>query len=263
MTATKTNGAPKKLPKRQGWMLFFSTVGMLAWTAASTIASQLVVGYLLLFILGEEKFEEPAIVAVYSALSYTLTLILVLFVPPAISKKWKKGSKKLLDKEELGLNGWPTWTDIMLSPVAYVIYLILAAAVVGIFSSFSWFDAEQAQDVGYSVMMGSGERVLAFLMLVVAAPVVEEIIFRGWLYGKLRQKFTVFKNKWIGMGLAILLVSVLFGALHMQWNVGVNVFALSIVLCILREITGTIYAEILLHMLKNGIAFYLLYVAGL
>jgi membrane protease YdiL (CAAX protease family) len=59
-----------------------------------------------------------------------------------------------------------------------------------------------------------------------------------------------------------LLVSLLFGVVHLQWNVGVNVFALSIVLCSLREITGTIYAGILLHMLKNGVAFWLLYVMG-
>ena len=63
--------------------------------------------------------------------------------------------------------------------------------------------------------------------------------------------------------IANLLVSVLFGLVHMQWNVGINVFAMSVVMCALREITGTIYAGILLHMLKNGVAFYLLYVAGM
>ena len=42
-----------------------------------------------------------------------------------------------------------------------------------------------------------------------------------------------------------------------------NVFALSVALCVLREITGTIYAGILTHMIKNGVAFYLLYVMGM
>ena len=51
--------------------------------------------------------------------------------------------------------------------------------------------------------------------------------------------------------------------MHFQWNVGVNVFALSVVLCALREITGTIYAGILTHMIKNGVAFYLLYLVGI
>ena len=57
----------------------------------------------------------------------------------------------------------------------------------------------------------------------------------------------------------MLIVSILFGVLHGQWNVGVNVFALSLVLCGLREITGTIYAGMIVHILKNALAFYLLY----
>ena len=64
------------------------------------------------------------------------------------------------------------------------------------------------------------------------------------------------------MIISILLVSLLFGIVHLQWNVGVNVFAMSIVMCLMREITGTIHAGILMHMLKNGIAFYLLFVLG-
>ena len=91
---------------------------------------------------------------------------------------------------------------------------------------------------------------------------MEEVIFRGWLYGKLRQKLSGKTSEITGIIISILLVSLLFGIVHMQWNVGVNVFALSVVLCVLREITGTIYSGILVHMLKNGIAFYFLYVAG-
>ena len=103
--------------------------------------------------------------------------------------------------------------------------------------------------------MSGGERVIAFLVLVVIAPIFEEIIFRGWLYGKLRAKMEA--------PIAIVIVSLLFGIMHFQWNVGVNVFALSVVLCALREITGTIYAGILTHMIKNGVAFYLLYLVGI
>ena len=101
------------------------------------------------------------------------------------------------------------------------------------------------------------------MILVVVAPIAEELIFRGWLYGKLRLLLSSKLSNNASMILSIILVSVLFGMVHMQWNVGVNVFALSVVLCGLREITGTIYAGILAHMLKNGIAFYLLYILGI
>ena len=99
------------------------------------------------------------------------------------------------------------------------------------------------------------ERGLAFITLVVIAPIIEEIIFRGWLYGKLR----IIIPKW----LAILITSLLFGLIHMQWNVGISVFAMSIVTCTLREITGTIYSGILVHMINNGVAFCLVYIVGI
>ena len=111
--------------------------------------------------------------------------------------------------------------------------------------------------------MSGGDRVLAFLTLVVVAPIAEEIVFRGWLYGKMREKIASEYSNKVSMVVSILLVSLLFGAVHGQWNVGVNVFAMSVVLCGLREITGTIYAGILLHMLKNGVAFWMLYMMGM
>ena len=94
--------------------------------------------------------------------------------------------------------------------------------------------------------------IMAFICLVVLAPLCEEIIFRGWLYGKLRFRMPALP--------AILIVSVLFGIMHGQWNVGVTVFAMSLGMCVLREFTGTIWAGVLLHMIKNGIAFYFLFV---
>ena len=104
---------------------------------------------------------------------------------------------------------------------------------------------------------------VAFIILVVVAPVAEELIFRGWLYGKLRPMLSAKMSDAASMTISIFLVSLLFGIVHMQWNVGVNVFAMSIVLCGLREITGTIYAGILMHMVKNGVAFWLLYILGI
>ena len=121
---------------------------------------------------------------------------------------------------------------------------------------------EEAQSVGFSLYVTGVERMITFVVLVVIAPIFEEIIFRGWLYGKLRGLFSEKMPEIAGIIVANFLVSLLFGIVHLQWNVGVNVFALSVVLCALREVTGTIYAGILTHMVKNGVAFYLLYVMG-
>lgn len=226
---------------------------MCLWVFVSVVSAQLVVGWIMLRILGYETFSQPVWTAIYSALAYSVALLLIILVP---------GRRAKSSRKELGLKDYPTWTDIGLAPVGYVVSILLAVVLVAIFSVFPWFNANEAQDVGFNIYMSGGDRVIAFLTLVVVAPIAEEIIFRGWLYGKLRERLSGKLPERVGILISILIVSILFGLVHFQWNVGVNVFCLSVVLCSMREITGTIYAGILTHMIKNGVAFYLLYVLG-
>ncbi len=269
----KTRQKDSGFSKKQTLGVIFKAILLLVWVAAVVIATQLIVGNIMLGILGKDTFLQPIPTAVYSALSYIIALVMILFVTPKITIKLKiksnkksvkgKLAPKTMSREDLGLRDWPTWTDIGLAPVGFVASLILAAGLVAVFNLFPWFDAEQAQDVGFSTYIFGFDRVVAFIILVVVAPVAEELIFRGWLYGKLRPMLSAKMSNLASMIISIFLVSLLFGIIHLQWNVGVNVFAMSVVLCGLREITGTIYAGILTHILKNGIAFYLLYVLGI
>ena len=213
---------------------------LLAWAFAAFYLSQYIVAYPLLWIFGRGWLTSSIGMFVYTLLSYVLAVVLIVPVPYLINKKFKT------DREELGLNGLPTWTDIGLAPIGYIAATLLALGLVSIFSLFPWFNATETQDVGANLIATGWDRALAFIRLVIIAPIAEELVFRGWLYGKLRAK--------VAMPIAILLVSALFGLVHGQWNVGVNVFAMSIILCGLREVTGTIYAGILMHMIKNAIA---------
>lgn len=244
---TTNTASAKKIQETTGHRVL-SIVALCAWTLISTVAAQYLVAFALALIIGKDNLSTPVWTTVYSAIAYSLGLVATIFIPIKLFKKWRT------DREELGLRGLPTWIDIGLAPVAFILYLLLAAALIAIFSHFPWFDASQAQDVGYDNLASLLDRIVAFIALVIVAPIAEEIIFRGWLYGKLRARLPLIP--------AILLVSLLFGFMHGQWNVGVNVFAMSIILCLQREVTGTIYSGILLHMIKNGIAFYLLYFAG-
>lgn len=253
--------APKNKKDNRGKVLFLRIIFLIVLTTSSVIASQLLIGYLMIWILGSSTFEQPVWTAIYSALSYLVALGFMVFVVPKILRK-KEGEFLRIGRDEIGLKGLPTWTDLGLAPIGFFAYLLLSGVLVSIFSLFPWFDVSQAQDVGFSVFISGFDRALAFITLVIVAPIAEEIIFRGWLYGKMRNEFLAKFSERSSMIASIILVSLLFGALHMQWNVGVNVFAMSIIMCILREITGTIYSGIILHMIKNGVAFYLLYVLG-
>ena len=258
--------------KKFNWRIILKVLLLLLWAFASTVASQFIIGIIMSLILGAAALEQPIPLAIYYLLADTLAVCLVVFVPPRLAVEWKIGKKNktaksgkkefsLPSRTELGLKGLPTWTDIGLAPVGFILSLLLASVAVAIFSQFSWFNAEEAQEVGFSLYMGGLDRVFSFFALAIVAPVAEEVIFRGWLYGKMRQTFNNLPE-WGNVVLSTLLVSALFGLMHFQWNVGVNVFCLSVVLCGLREITGTIYAGVLTHMLRNGVAFYYLYVIG-
>ena len=246
------------------WTVARKLLFMCLWVVVSILAVQFIVGFLMIRLLSRDIFAQPVWTAVYSAITYVLAMALIIWAPPAIIAKWRKNKKtKYVSRDDLGLRDWPTWTDVGLGPVGFIVATLLAALLVGLFTVFPWFNAEEAQNTGFTTFVVGADRIIAFLTLVVIAPIAEEIIFRGFLYGKIRQLLhDRISEKW-GIAISILVVSALFGIIHMQWNVGVNVFALSVVLCALREITGTIYAGILTHMIKNGIAFYLLYVLGL
>lgn len=255
----------------------YYAIFVLAWTAFSVIASQYVIAFPMAWLLGTEA-TEPFWTLIYYTLYNVLALILVLFVPPKLVALYrrnhdKKGQLKptkaakndaaktgtdtanslfSTNPEELGVAKWPTFVDIGLAPIAYIAYAVIANIIVNFFTLFSWFDANQEQNVGFGYFITTSDRIFAMLAIVFIAPIVEEIIMRGWLYGKLRDKFKI--------PLAIFLTSILFAVLHGQLNVGITVFVLSVVLCGLREITGTIWSGMLLHILSNGIAFYILYI---
>lgn len=286
-TQKTTSEATKPTKPERRWHFdkekFAFVVFLLAWVALSFTASQIVIAYPMQMLLGE-NVTKPLWTLVYSILQYTLTIVLVIWLPPRLWRQAKArhraaeddskttaqaeaaAEEKLLnapistknnplatDRNEMGMGEFPTFVDIGLAPIGYVAYAILANVLTAAMSVFEWFNKNQAQDVGFGYFITTGDRVMAMIALVLVAPIAEEILMRGWLYGKLRTK--------LGAVSATLLVSVLFGALHGQWNVGVATFALSVVMCSLREVTGTIWSGILLHMLSNGIAFYIMYIA--
>ena len=115
------------------------------------------------------------------------------------------------------------------------------------------FDPSEAQDVGFSNLSQSYQFIMAFIALVVVAPAAEELIFRGVIYGEMRK---------VNPYLATIIVSLMFGIAHGQLNVSITTFAMSLVMCFMREkLTGTVWSTIIFHMIKNAVAFYFLFIA--
>ena len=250
-------GAPKNVPEEEKTILaalrkkpiWLRALAFVAWTGAVFFALEFIIARIFVFILPDEALSSNVVNAIYQGVTFAACLAVTIIVP------WKVLGLKTT-REEIGLKGLPTWTDVLLAPVVFVATMLLAGALtaglMAIFPSINW---DQTQNVGFSHLSGFGDYAIAFIFLVVVAPVCEEIIFRGWLYGKLRARISAVP--------AVLLVSLLFALLHGQVNVGVTVFAMSIGMCIQRELTGTIWSGMALHMIKNAIAFYFLFASVL
>ncbi|MEP7204793.1 MAG: CPBP family intramembrane glutamic endopeptidase [Candidatus Saccharibacteria bacterium] len=221
-----------------------------AWVVSGFFVAQLLVAGLF---WGLEALRLPIVhasstvlVAIMAALIYLVTLGLVIGLP------WLLKQRRI-GLRDIGLHRLPSWMDIWMAPAGLILYLILSAGLIYLATTFlPQFDVGQAQDTGFGHLSQRYEYILAFVTLVVVAPVAEEVLFRGYLFGKLK--------KFVPIWLAILVTSLLFGAVHGAWNVAIDTFALSLVLCLLRLSTGSLWASILLHMTKNGIAYYILFI---
>jgi len=140
--------------------------------------------------------------------------------------------------------GW-----VIVGLVVYYVLLIAALAVVG--QLIPGFNVTQPQEIGYSSANG-WQLVLAFIGLAVLPPIAEETLFRGFMYRGLASRWP----KWV----AAFLASGLFALVHFQWNVGIDVFILSMVMIVIYEKTKNLWACVALHAVKNTIAFLLLFV---
>ena len=155
----------------------------------------------------------------------------------------------------LGLYKKPTFSGVGWAIVAFVIYFWTTIVVSLIVAQIPGFNAQQEQNVGFTDVTTVLEYVMAFIGLVVLPPIFEETLFRGYLFGRLRQH--------VGFWFSTLVTSAVFGFVHGQWNVGIDTFVLSIFLCVLREYTGSLWASMILHALKNGLAYFFLFIGPL
>lgn len=130
----------------------------------------------------------------------------------------------------------------LLALVGYYVFAALFSALV--------LEPKQ-DDIGGDLGVGDETflvALLAVLLIVVLAPVSEEIFFRGFFFSGLRTKLPFLPAALIG-GLA-------FGLVHLPTGVTtvVPLAVLGGVLCWVYERTGSLWPAIAIHMVNNGLA---------
>jgi membrane protease YdiL (CAAX protease family) len=167
-----------------------------------------------------------------------------------------------------------TWREIGLRPLPldYVLRMGLAAGLAGLVvidivgNLLSQIGLRPNQLEQFQFILSEGP--LAFSLLLIAAavvaPFVEELFFRGFLFGVYRRR----QPLW----LAYLVSSLLFTILHLEPNrmnvtqmagLSVGIFMLALMLAWLYQHTGSLYPSILAHAVNNATGLILFYAVGI
>jgi membrane protease YdiL (CAAX protease family) len=156
----------------------------------------------------------------------------------------------------IGLGRLPRLDDLIKAGIGFAAFygLLIFAGI--IINAFSPDLNNQKQDLGFTSLTNELDNILAFIALVLLPPIGEEILVRGYLFSGLRKLWRFWP--------VALVTSIIFGLAHLEfgagkplvWAAAIDTALLSIVLAFLRERTGALYAGMLLHVLNNLIAFF-------
>lgn len=130
---------------------------------------------------------------------------------------------------------------------AFVAFLLFSA----VWSALVGSDGSQDTLSRFGADEDVGLRVGAALLVIVVAPVVEEVLFRGFMYRCVRNAF--------GALVGALTIGVIFGLIHLTDSQSAPLVPLLAVLgalmCVVYERTGSLLVPIALHVVNNTVGF--------
>lgn len=228
--SSKKSSAPVK---ENGAKINWGPQAAIIMTVVIFMASQLLIGAMLGVIFGSLNWSSTQ---VDDWLNTTIAQFIIGLASAAASMLVLK---IFLDARKsgfraIGLSRWPNKKDAIFFALGFLVYFGLLIIAVSIASKVG-VDTQQQQEVGFDNAKSTKDMLyLVFISLVVLPPVVEEILFRGFLFGGLRTK--------LNFVVATIITSLLFAAPHLLgttsgllWVAAIDTFVLSLVLCYVRE----------------------------
>ena len=153
--------------------------------------------------------------------------------------------RRLAGRVQTGYNWWPSLgvVALLLMFSAAALWLVYYPLSLVWPTAADWLLSQDptslASETGAPILFHS----ILIVELVVVAPILEELLFRGVL-------FTRWSVRW-GMGRGMILSSLVFGVLHFDNVLGATVFGAVMALLYVR--TGTLLVPMACHALYNGI----------
>lgn len=196
------------------------TVKRLCIFLAIFIAMQLVCGLLLVLVPLEDTSLSMCI-------SYTLSMVLTLVFLKLYTSR-----------------AMPQMEPIKRSKAGFNPILLLAGVIFIFALSIVLSPLEELMPVDNSMYDDS---VWTLIMVVVIAPIFEEILFRGKLYNMLRISASPLTS--------VVLASLLFGAVHLEPIIAISGLPWGLLLGFVYLRSRSIIAPIILHMFNNALAY--------
>ncbi len=218
---------------------FYATLGILLGIIALWMLLQILIETLFLWLFSGAADHPPAgRASLLLALVYIVPGMLVLYLVAVLSKRKNPSIPEYLALRRMKFTRYVLWV---------VAFGALAVAM-------DWFCHLTGRLLGsevlYQAVAGGRYRPLLFTAVLFAAPVIEEVIFRGFAYRGL-------SNTKYGPAPAILITSLIWALIHAFVYDAVliaMIFCAGIVLGIARMRLKSIYPTIVMHSAMNLIA---------
>ena len=222
------------------WPWWFGPVAMVTGAVAAGTVS-LLLG-VVLGATGTIDSEEPTSMPLFTIVG--TVVVDAIFVAAAVLFAAIKRRPKAW---HFGFRRTRFWPAVGLAALGMAAFYAFAA----VYSLLVPVDAEQTVTQDLGLREGGLLLVLGGILVVVVAPVAEELFFRGFFYKALRTNLSILP--------AALIDGALFGLIHFTTPDSLLILpilgVLGFAFCLVYERTGSLYPVIALHALNNAIAF--------
>jgi membrane protease YdiL (CAAX protease family) len=147
---------------------------------------------------------------------------------------------------QFGLRATPLWRAVGMALATMVAFYFLSAVWAAIIDTGATDELPDSLGVERSTWA----LIAVCILVTVVAPLAEELLFRGYMFGAL--------SNWRGVWPAAIITGVIFGGIHATGTDPeflVPLMLLGFLLCLLRWRTGSLLPCIALHAVNNSIAF--------
>lgn len=217
------------------WPAWFAPVGLLLALGMTLVLGSLATG--IAVALGTAA-DSPA-----SALTTTLIQDVVLLAT-AVALAATVSRPRPVD---FGLRPAPLRRSVVCTAVALAAFYLISAVYAAVVGP----EGEQNTLERLGADRSATYLTASAVLVIVLAPVVEEIFFRGFMYRSLRNRLSP-----LAAGLCI---GVVFGAIHYSGPETLDLLPVLALLgatfCWLYEVTGSLYPAIAVHVVNNSLAF--------